>query len=755
MDTDSKIATLEAEILDAAARADIADELRRSESLHRTLTANLPDTSMFLLDRDMRILIAEGESLRALPWIDEDMFRGRMVVELQGELPSDVLAMSLESYRGAFAGDRGEFEFTSDGLSFTVTAVPVYGADATVESVLAVVRDITQRMQAEHQLAQHARQQECVARLGQLALREREPRILVDHVLAAVARTLELEFCVVLALRRNEEALDIVASEGFREGAHRGRMVANDRSSPAGHVLSGSEPIVVEDLRTETRFRQPQVLLDHGVVSSMSVAIQGRERPFGVLSVHSSCQRAFGAGDVNFLTAVANVLSAAVERHVEEQISREAALHDPLTGLPNRTMVRDRLEQALGRRRRDGSNVAALMIDLDRFKVINDSLGHGAGDELLVALAPRLRDIVRRSDTVGRLSGDEFVIICEAAGGLREVIAVAERAAAAIALPFALNSGEHFVSASIGISVASRSDETPESLLRDADAAMYRAKNAGGGRYELFDNEMRAAVVGRLRIEKELRRALDHGELCVHYQPMVDTASGLPRGTEALVRWRHPERGLVAPLDFIPIAEETGLIVELGRWVLETACEQGAAWQRRFGCPLKMFVNVSGRQIADPMFAAEVAEVVSRTGLLPKTLGLEVTESILIHEAGATIAVLTQLMNDGVRLILDDFGTGYSSLSYLKQFPLAGLKIDSTFTEGLGRSTADTAIVKTVIDLARALTMTVVAEGVETDEQLDHLRRLGCTRAQGYLFSCPRPAQEINQFLERFLTSDS
>jgi diguanylate cyclase (GGDEF)-like protein len=419
--------------------------------------------------------------------------------------------------------------------------------------------------------------------------------------------------------------------------------------------------------------------------------------------------------------------------------------------LPNPPRARHRLEPAGGRRPRDGSTVAALMIDLDRFKVINDSLGHGAGDELLVALAPRLRQILRTSDTVGRLSGDEFVIICEAAGGLREVIAVAERAAAAIARPFALNSGEHFVSASIGISVASRPDETPESLLRDADAAMYRAKNAGGGRYELFDNAMRAAVVGRMRIEKDLRHALDHGGLCVHYQPMVDTITGVPRGTEALVRWQHPELGLVAPLDFIPIAEETGLIVDLGRWVLETACEQGAAWQRRFGCPLKMFVNVSGRQIADPRFAAEVAEIVTRTGLLAKTLGLEVTESVLIHEAGATIAVLTQLMNDGVRLMLDDFGTGYSSLSYLKQFPLAGLKIDSAFTDGLGRSTADTAIVKTVIDLARALDLTVVAEGVETDEQLHHLRRLGCAQAQGYLFSRPRSAEEIDTFLEELL----
>lgn len=746
-----KLATLEATIRAATARGDVADELRRSESLHRTLTANLPDTTMFLLDRDLRILIAEGEGVRALPWVDEDMFRGQMVAELQVELPSDVLAISLECYRAAFTGERGEFEFTSEGLSFTVTAVPVYGTDGTVESVLVVVRDITERTNAERLLAQHARQQECVARLGQFALRERDPRLLLNRVLAAVAQTLELEFCIVLALRRTGQ-VDVVASEGFRQGPIRDWGVANDPGSQAGYVLSRSEPVVVEDLRTETRFRQSQLLLDHGVVSSMSVVIEGRERPFGVLSAHSSHRRRFGGADVNFLTAVANVVSAAVERHAEEEISREAALRDPLTGLPNRTMVLDRLEQALERRRGDDSNVAAIMIDLDRFKVINDSLGHDAGDGLLLALAPRLREILRTSDTVARLSGDEFVIICEAPPGLHEVIAVAERAAAAIAQPFALESGEHVVSASIGISVAARSDETPASLLRDADAAMYRAKKAGGGRYEVFDDAMRAEVLGRLRIETELRHALEHDELRVHYQPIVDTTTGLPRGMEALVRWQHPERGLVAPLDFIPIAEETGLIIALGRWVLETACRQGASWQRRFGRPLKMFVNVSGRQIADPLFPVEVAEIVRHSGLRPGTLSLEVTESVLIDEAGATMTVLDQLMTDGVLLTLDDFGTGYSSLSHLKQFPLAGLKIDAVFTNGLGRTTADAAIVKSVIDLARALGLTVVAEGVETEEQLRHLRQLGCTRAQGFLFSRPQRSEEIDEFLGRFLT---
>jgi diguanylate cyclase (GGDEF)-like protein len=733
------------------AREEVVEELRRSESLHRTLTANLPDTSMFLLDRNLRVLLAEGAGIRALPWVDENMFRGRLVVELQGELPGDVLALSLECYRGALAGDPGEFEFTSEGLTFRVTAVPVRAADGTVESALAVVRDITQRKNADRLLVQHARQQECVAKLGQFALRERELPILLDRVLAALRQTLELEFCTVLALRQDVDKLDCVASAGFSQSLLGSRALAA-HGSLGGYTLSGSQPVVVEDFATETRFKRSPVLLEHGVASSMSVVIEGRERPFGVLNVHSIRRRSFAVDDVNFLTAVANVVSAAVERHGEEEVSRRAALRDPLTGLPNRTMALDRLEQALERRRRDGTTVAALMVDLDRFKVINDSLGHGAGDELLLALAPRLRGILRSSDTVARLSGDEFVIVCDGPRTLREVITVAERAAAAITRPFALLSGEHFVSASIGISVAARPDETPESLLRDADAAMYRAKQAGPGRFELFDDAMRADVLSRLRIETELRHALDHGELRVHYQPVIDTATGLPRATEALVRWQHPRQGLVAPGHFIPIAEETGLIVDLGRWVLETACAQGAAWQRRFGRPLKMLVNVSGRQIADPMFPVEVAEIIKSSGLAPETLVLEMTESVLIDEAGSTMTVLDQLTADGVHLALDDFGTGYSSLSHLKQFPLHGLKIDCMFTKGLGRSSADTAIVKALIDLSLALGLTVVAEGVETDEQLDQLRRLGCARAQGYLFSAPQPGGEIAELFEELLS---
>jgi len=719
--------------------------------LHRTLTANLPDTSMFLLDRDLRVLIAEGEGVRQLPWVDETMFRGRLVAELQGELPSEVLAMSLDCYQGALDGERGAFEFDSDGFRFVVTAVPIRGEDGRVESALVVVRDITERTNAERRLAQHARQQQCVARLGQSALRERNLKTLIDEVVAAVARTLDLGFCVVRALRPSEETFETAASVGFREGVLEPAEIRNDPSSEPGYVLIRREPVVVADLSVENRFDRDTLLLDHSVVSGMSVVIEGRARPFGVLSAYTSAQRTFDEEDVNFLTAVANVLSASVERHSEEAISRHAARHDPLTGLPNRTVALDRLDHALSRRRRDGTNVAVLMLDLDRFKIINDSLGHRAGDELLVAFAPRLRQILRSSDTVARLSGDEFVIVCEAPSSVHEVTAVAQRVAAVTAQPFGLQSGEHFMTASIGISIATSPYDTPESMLRDADAAMYRVKKRGRGQYEVFDDGMRAEDLARLRIETELRRALNHDQLRVDYQPIIDTVSRRPTGIEALVQWEHPERGLIASADFIPIAEETGLIIALGRSVLTRACEQAAVWQRRFDVPLQVLVKVSARQIADRLFPADVADIVTRSGLRHGTLGLEVTESVLLAGAGSTATVLTQLVDAGVRLILADFGTGYASLTNLTEFPLAGLRIDRSLTNGIGRSPADPAIVKAVIDLCRALGLTVVADGVDSEQQLSQLCLAGCTQAQGHLFSRAQAASATSEYLADLL----
>jgi diguanylate cyclase (GGDEF)-like protein len=607
------------------------------------------------------------------------------------------------------------------------------------------------REKLERELAQHARQHEAVARLGQIALRERDLTTLLDEVVAAVASTLDAPLCGVLKLRADEEILDVISVTGVPE--QKLESVPAGGGTHGGYVLRTRQPVVVEDLLAETRF-DPAPLLLRGIASGMGAVIEGHERPFGVLSAHTTEHRCFSGDDVNFLVAVANVLSAAVERHRKEESTRHASLHDPLTGLPNRALVLDRLDLALARRRREGIDVAMLMLDLDRFKIINDSLGHAVGDDLLLALASRLRRSVRASDTVARLSGDEFVVLCERPAGVRHVVALAERIGAAISAPFELASGEHFLTVSIGIAMAESAEDTSASLLRDADAAMYRAKQRGPGRYELFDATVRAQVLARLRTEKELRQALDQDMLRVHYQPIIDLSCGKPAAIEALVRWEHPRRGLVAPVDFIEIAEETGLIIELGRHVLETACEQAASWQRRFRLPLRIFVNVSGCQLNNPLFPLEVADIEAASGMLRGTLGLEVTESVLIDEAGASMTALSDLHSRGLRLVLDDFGTGYSSLSYLKRVPLDGVKVDRSFTDGLDGSPQDAAIMKAIVEMCGVLDLTVIAEGVESEGQLQQLRALGCEQAQGYLLCHPQPAEEIGEFLAEALRAD-
>lgn len=612
-------------------------------------------------------------------------------------------------------------------------------------------RGVTAAQDIEQQLARHACQHEAVARLGQLALREHDLCALMDEIVITLADALDVELCGVMKLREDEEILDIVASVGPKGPLN---ALPSGNGTQAGYALSTHQPVVTEDLRTETRF-DPRSLLEIGMLSGVKSIIEGHGRPFGVLGAHTARHRLFTTDDVNFLVAVANLLSAAIERHRREELARHAALHDPLTGLPNRTLALDRLDLALARRRRDGIGVGMVVLDLDRFKIINDSLGHTAGDEVLAALASRLTGALRPTDTVARLGGDEFVVVCESRGGVSQFAELAERLGAAIGRPFVLASGEHYLSASIGVAIAEGSDDTSASLLRDADAAMYRAKKRGPGRYELFDAAVRAQVLARLRTEKELRHALEDGQLCVYYQPIIDVDSAMPVATEALVRWMHPHHGLIPPLDFIPIAEETGIINDLGRHVLEVACKQGAAWQREFDIPLQTFVNVSGCQLANSLFPAEVADIASNCGLLPGTLGLEVTESMLIEEVESPITVLGKLHDHGLRLMLDDFGTGYSSLSYLRRFPLDGVKVDRSFIDGLDSSPQNAAIMRAIIEMCHALGLVVVGEGVESHAQLKHLGQLGCEHAQGYLLCHPMGAEDVSEFLRGRLTPGS
>ena len=429
------------------------------------------------------------------------------------------------------------------------------------------------------------------------------------------------------------------------------------------------------------------------------------------------------------------------------------AIHDPLTGLPNRLLFMDRLRDFMTGGNHRQHRLAVLFVDLDHFKVINDSLGHEAGDQLLLAVGHRLRRMLRPTDTVARFGGDEFTILCPDVADAEAVVSLAERVLEEIARPVWLVDGEVFATASIGIACSmQRPDvpETPETLVRDADAAMYRAKELGRRRAEFFDQRLRARTVEHLHIGNDLHRALQRREFELHYQPMLELETGRVSGFEALVRWRHPERGLIGPVEFIGLAEETGLIVPLGAWVLETACAQLAAWQSRQTDPhtLSVSANVSPRQLAEPSFPEQIDNVLRNSGIRPGSLWLEITETALMHDTESATSALRALRGLGVHLAVDDFGTGYSSLSHLKRFPIEALKIDQSFISGLARDPEDAAIVTAVVSLAHALGLSSTAEGVETAEQLAELRTLGCELAQGNLFAEPRRADALPDVID-------
>ncbi|HEU0078350.1 MAG TPA: EAL domain-containing protein [Longimicrobiaceae bacterium] len=423
-------------------------------------------------------------------------------------------------------------------------------------------------------------------------------------------------------------------------------------------------------------------------------------------------------------------------RRVEEQLLRNA-LYDGLTGLPNRALLMDRLELAVRRRKRHQDTAfAVLFVDLDRFKVVNDGLGHAVGDDLLVGVARRLEVGLRQEDTVARLGGDEFVVLLDEVEDAGEATRVAERILAELERPFELGSYQIFSSASIGIALGG-GEVRADDLLRDADTAMYRAKAEGKSRVALFDAEMHAEAVARLHREADLRRAIERDEIRIHYQPIVSLDTGRLLGFEALARWEHPVEGLLYPAEFIPMAEETGLIVQVGARVLSGACRQLREWLDAWPehPPLMLSVNLSARQFGHPNLLREIDEVLGETAIDPSMLQLELTESLLMRDAESTVMALRQLRSRGIRLAIDDFGTGYSSLSYLQRFPIGTLKIDRSFVRGLTQGSSDSALVQTMVSLARGLGMSVVAEGIETEEQLAELRRLGCASAQGFFFA--------------------
>jgi diguanylate cyclase (GGDEF)-like protein/PAS domain S-box-containing protein len=445
---------------------------------------------------------------------------------------------------------------------------------------------------------------------------------------------------------------------------------------------------------------------------------------------------------------VLNIRDVSQQKELENQLVHQA-FHDSLTALPNRALFTDRLQHTLHRRDRHGQSVAVLFLDLDGFKEVNDSLGHAAGDLLLGQVAQRLQSCVRPADMVARLGGDEFAVLLEDRAEDLDAAAVADRLTTALREPFRVADQEIHVRGSVGIALADADLEAADQLLRNADLAMYRAKAAGEGGFARFDPHMHTELVERRALEADLRGALDSGQLTLHYQPTLALSSGEIVGLEALLRWQHPSRGLVAPGEFIPLAEETGLIRPIGRWILQEACRQAVAWQqqRPEQAPLTMSVNISGRQLQHADLLDDVADALATSGLSPQHLVLEITESVLMEHTEDNITLLERLKKLGLRLAIDDFGTGYSSLSYLHRFPVDVLKIDRSFIERLDDTRHDSEFVRTIVRLAHSLQLETVAEGIEQHTQFLTLKRIGCDLGQGFHFARPLPAEEITQLL--------
>ena len=622
-------------------------------------------------------------------------------------------------------------------------AVQVNGAWLVVE----VARDITARQQLEQAMQRQAVQHGLLARFGHLALENPPLRDLMTQAAQVVRQGLRIELCRLLEAEPDSDVLTQVAGCGWDAAWLQEPFFDAGEETQDRFVLGARESIVLADFEAQQHFQRSPILQAHGVRSAVEVLICGAGGAYGVIGGYARSPDRFDAESAHFVQSVANTLAAAIERRRSEEKLAHLAQYDPLTELPNRSLYLDRLAHTLVEAERHPLPVAVLFVDIDRFKQVNDTLGHAVGDQLLVEIADRLRGAVRAGDTVGRLGGDEFAVVLAHLVRADDAALVAQKIVSALATPFQLAGQAVYVSASIGIAVHPIDGQEPDTLLKCADTAMYRVKESGRNGFQFYLPQMNATALRRMRIEAQLRGALDRSEYRLHYQPKVDLRSGRISGLEALLRWQPTGGNLVPPGDFITILEDTGLILPVGEWVIATACAQLVAWQAQGLAPPPVAVNVSARQFRQPDLAAVVGDLLAASGMSPALLELELTESCLMSDADVSIQSLQQMKARGIRLSVDDFGTGYSSLAYLKRFPLDALKIDREFIRDVTTDTDSATIALAIINLARSLKLKVVAEGVETAAQLEFLRAHACDEMQGFYFSRPLPAADIERLL--------
>lgn len=618
-----------------------------------------------------------------------------------------------------------------------------------------IIRDITEQKQAEAQLRQRDRLQQAVAEATNYLLAELNYEIAIDKALAVLGEAVKANRVYVFEnhpdLATGEMALSLKfewTSSDYEPSLQYWQNQPQQTSALArwNTVLESGNSI--SGLTGEFPTAERELLTQCGIASLLLVPLRLDEKFWGYLGLADcSSQRQWSRHEESTLLTMAASISGAKQRQQVEEKIRYQALHDLLTELPNRLLFGELLSVALANADRNEESLAVIFLDLDRFKTINDSLGHTLGDQLLRSVAQRLRDALRTGDTVARWGGDEFTILLPRIHQVEEVVPVAQRILQAFEDAFYLEGNELYVTASLGIALFDHHSPDAETLIKYADAALYQAKDAGGNNYQFYTASLSTKTPNQLILEKSLRYALEREELVVYYQPRVNTATGKITGMEALLRWQHPEMGLVAPNVFIPLAEESGLIIPIGEWVLRIACEQNKAWQEAGFPPMTMAVNLSPKQFRQPKLLETVAMILNQTGLDPHFLELEITETTAIEDLDFTTNVLQKLESMGVYLSIDDFGTGYSSLSRLQLLPLHILKIDRSFIQNLTTDSKVAHIVKAIVALGNSLGLKLTAEGVETQEELEFLKSINCENVQGFLFYRPLPAERATEIL--------
>jgi diguanylate cyclase (GGDEF)-like protein/PAS domain S-box-containing protein len=641
-----------------------------------------------------------------------------------------------------------------DGSIFDVE---VYGSSMEIDggpSTIGIILDITERKRVERAMRLQTACSEAV-------IRATDEAVLLEQICQIVHEVGGHPYVWVsfadesVSRRARVVALTGIQEEALRSALRQADDCAECCRDTTAVTLAEGRTAISNDIRDHVSCRVWQGFsVACGVASVMALPLKAGSGTIGALTVCATAPNAFNVDEKRIMERLADnlaygiaALQADAARKRYEQQLEYGANYDALTGLANRNLLSDRLRQAIASASRNGNMVGILLHDLDNFKVINDSLGHDAGDALLKVVAQRMRAVVRETDTVARLGGDEFVIVLPAMESSNEATIVANKLLYELSKPFTVEQQQVYVSASIGVSLYPRDGEQEQMLLKNVDLAMYRAKREGRNTVRFFTEELNADNRERQKLETALHHALENEEFVLHYQPKIDYNSCTITGVEAVVRWNHPTLGVVQPSAFIPLAEETGLIVELGAWVIKTACRQSRAWQDAGGVPVNMAVNLSARQLDPGQLINTVADALSQAGLAPQHLELELTETAIMPVAIEAIGILTDLKSLGVRLSLDDFGTGYSSLNYLRRFPLDSIKIDRSFIMGVDENANDRAIVKTIIALAFNLNMNVIAEGVENRTQAEFLKLHGCHEMQGFFFAKPLPAAELADLL--------